>query len=335
MNETIEQKAPRPPGLVPKNVQNYVILGVAVVLILIIWMTSGNGQKSIKSPATSQSNADFSRLNQAKLEEYKNQLAAQERLLREQQALLLGQQPVPPPDAALTERDPTHGQSPTSNPQEALKTQLEMEQRKKDYSSLFSNNVALSYREGSKGTSEAEGFKEFLKLMGKNQNPDASATPETNTPGVVNPFPLFGKMHFPHYPQSSLQAPATTLASPTPSLSQVTGTESKPGIPNLKSQAPKNTDNDNKATGSSYRVLEGTVMETVLLNRINSDFYWSSPVYGDDSRLLSRSTTDLNPGRKQSPRRSRKAGQSGAKASCSGVSSAAHARWLFRQFGSV
>ena len=189
MNETIEQKAPRPPGLVPKNVQNYVILGVAVVLILIIWMTSGNGQKSIKSPATSQSNADFSRLNQAKLEEYKNQLAAQERLLREQQALLLGQQPVPPPDAALTERDPTHGQSPTSNPQEALKTQLEMEQRKKDYSSLFSNNVALSYREGPKGTSEAEGFKEFLKLMGKNQNPDASPTRRNQYTGSCKPIP--------------------------------------------------------------------------------------------------------------------------------------------------
>ena len=46
MNETIEQKDPKPPGLIPKQVQNYVILGVATVLILIIWLTSGGDKKT-------------------------------------------------------------------------------------------------------------------------------------------------------------------------------------------------------------------------------------------------------------------------------------------------
>src|SRR5881296_1460616 len=91
MNEPIEQKAPKPPGLIPKHVQNYVILGVATVLIAIIWLTSGGEKRSLKPTPTAQATPDFSRLNQAKLEEYRNQLAAQERLLREQQALLLGQ----------------------------------------------------------------------------------------------------------------------------------------------------------------------------------------------------------------------------------------------------
>ena len=45
MSETIEQKAQKPPGLIPKQVQNYVILGVATVLIVIIWLTSGSDKK--------------------------------------------------------------------------------------------------------------------------------------------------------------------------------------------------------------------------------------------------------------------------------------------------
>src|SRR4030095_7726183 len=93
MSETIEQKAQKPPGLMPKQLQNYVILGVATVLIVIIWLTSGSDRKAAKQNATPGNSQYLSRLNTAKLEEYKNQLAVQERLLREQQALLLGQQP--------------------------------------------------------------------------------------------------------------------------------------------------------------------------------------------------------------------------------------------------
>ena len=52
MNETIEQKAPKPLGLIPKQVQNYVILGVATVLIVIIWLTSGSDKKSLKHDST-------------------------------------------------------------------------------------------------------------------------------------------------------------------------------------------------------------------------------------------------------------------------------------------
>src|SRR2546430_6096260 len=118
MNETIEQKAPKPTGLIPKYVQNYVILGVATVLIAIIWLTSGGEKRSVKPTPPAQATPDFSRLNQAKLEEYRNQLAAQERLLREQQALLLGQQPPARADEGLAS-SPASTQNrltPSTNP---------------------------------------------------------------------------------------------------------------------------------------------------------------------------------------------------------------------------
>src|SRR5258708_24387328 len=38
---TVENKAPKPAGLLPKNTQQFVILGVAVVMVLIMWLTGG------------------------------------------------------------------------------------------------------------------------------------------------------------------------------------------------------------------------------------------------------------------------------------------------------
>ena len=41
---TVEKKALKPAGLLPKNTQQLVILGVAVVMVLIMWLT-GNGKR--------------------------------------------------------------------------------------------------------------------------------------------------------------------------------------------------------------------------------------------------------------------------------------------------
>jgi len=46
----IQDKAPKPPGLLPKNVQSWLLAGLAVLMILIMWLTGGK-----KSPAPSRS----------------------------------------------------------------------------------------------------------------------------------------------------------------------------------------------------------------------------------------------------------------------------------------
>src|SRR5271169_5501454 len=38
---TVENKAAKPAGLLPRNTQQLVILGVAVVMVLIMWLTGG------------------------------------------------------------------------------------------------------------------------------------------------------------------------------------------------------------------------------------------------------------------------------------------------------
>jgi TolA-binding protein len=47
----IQDKAPKPPGLMPKNVQAWVMLGLAVLMVGIMWLTGGK-----KAPSTPKSN---------------------------------------------------------------------------------------------------------------------------------------------------------------------------------------------------------------------------------------------------------------------------------------
>ena len=50
MNEPIQDKAPKPPGLLPKHVQSWLILGLAVLMVVIMWLTS---PKKPQTPAKS------------------------------------------------------------------------------------------------------------------------------------------------------------------------------------------------------------------------------------------------------------------------------------------
>ena len=234
--------------------------------------------------------SDFSRLNQAKLEEYKNQLAAQERLLREQQALFLGQQPT-----SKTDDHPPPGppqpriQHSYPDPQEALKTQLQLEQQKKDYESLFANNLALSYRQELKQTSETEGFQGVPENDGK----------ECGWEGYGNLRRQFRSSFTSAQAQraeSSLSSSMAYLKNLRPYSSanpSVKGPKNRPANGTARNRAlPAKVDDYNHSTGKQFRVLAGTVLETVLLNRINSDFSGpvncmvTSPVYSHDRQRV-------------------------------------------------
>src|SRR5215471_12419441 len=46
---TLQDKAPKPVGLLPKNVQSWLLAGLAVVMVLIMWVTGG--KKPVPSKA--------------------------------------------------------------------------------------------------------------------------------------------------------------------------------------------------------------------------------------------------------------------------------------------
>src|ERR1700675_26548 len=37
----IQDKAPKPPGLLPKHVQSWLLIGLAVLMVVIMWLTGG------------------------------------------------------------------------------------------------------------------------------------------------------------------------------------------------------------------------------------------------------------------------------------------------------
>ena len=96
----VQEKAPKPPGLLPKNVQSWLLIGLAFLMVAIMWLTGG---KKPQTPAKTASPAAPVQapleVNETKIAEMQNriqelqrqQLVAQSALA--QQTRLLGAAP--------------------------------------------------------------------------------------------------------------------------------------------------------------------------------------------------------------------------------------------------
>src|SRR5882762_6066437 len=96
MNEPIKDQAPKPPGLLPKNVQSWVIVSVAVLMLLIMWLTGGKKQPAVgKMTSPNAPAAAPLEVNETKIAELQNriqemqkqQLAAQTALAQQTRLL--------------------------------------------------------------------------------------------------------------------------------------------------------------------------------------------------------------------------------------------------------
>ncbi len=128
MNEPIQDKAPKPPGLLPKHVQSWLILGLALLMVVIMWLTGPKkAQTSSKSntsvaqaPAPLEVNETQIAELQSRIEELQRQEVVAQNALAQQTRLLggapSGSQPNQASDAggsAPTERgeDPHSGRA--------------------------------------------------------------------------------------------------------------------------------------------------------------------------------------------------------------------------------
>jgi hypothetical protein len=143
----IQDKAPKPAGLLPKNIQSWLLVSLAVLMVLIMWITGG---KKPAAPARAVPSAPAVQapleVNEAKIVEMQNRI---QQLQREQNVAesALAQQ-----TRALAGAEPPSAGSGVSNnggvPERAEDSIL-AERKKRDYLSLFASNVALSYRKNS------------------------------------------------------------------------------------------------------------------------------------------------------------------------------------------
>src|SRR5262249_50663365 len=150
----IQDQTTKPPGLLPKNVQSWLLVGLAVAMVLIMWLTGGK-----KPPAPARSALPLPaveaplEVNEAKIVELQNriqqlqreQIVAENALAQQSRALTAG------PDPQLAAQAP----APVAAPQERAEDSIREERKKRDYLSLFASNVALTYRKNAEGLAHA------------------------------------------------------------------------------------------------------------------------------------------------------------------------------------
>src|SRR5713226_5184725 len=155
---TVENKAPKPAGLLPKNTQQLVILGVAVVMVLIMWLTGG-GKRRATSATAPTAGARIQPPNAATVEDFKQTIQQEQaatrqpisptNLARLQAMGLAGDVPpggtVTPPEGTMPQPGGVvgGGGAGTQPPPDPVK---EDKKKKREYLSLFAPNVAFTYR---------------------------------------------------------------------------------------------------------------------------------------------------------------------------------------------
>jgi type IV secretory pathway VirB10-like protein len=253
---SVRNQTMKPPGILPKNTQTWVIAGLATAMVAAIAL-SGNGSKS-KAPAPLPRQGAVIDPNAARIAEYRNRLEEETRKLAAEEATLnqtkqsaagsdprvaAAMQPGGAPNTYVVQ------QPPPPDDRLSAKRQLEAERERREYSSLFASNVALTFR---KDSQEKE-----------NTSPVASAppVPATTAYPYVYTFP-------PIAPPTNVGASQGVA----PPADQARGR-----TPQAENQDPSDRQRSHAkpdpeltlADGQNYRLLEGTILETILTNRLN------------------------------------------------------------------
>jgi len=280
--QPIQDKAPKPPGLMPKNVQTWVMLGLAVLMVTIMWLTGGKkAQTAPKSGMIAAQTPAPLEVNEGKIAELQSRI---QELQRQQQVALNQQNKF---FGALQSENQTAAAAQVTNPQSAsppTTDPIQDERKRRAYLSLFSSNVALSYR----------------KELARPESAPSAAPPTSNPfglPSLPAQEPNFNQQlaqilqGLPPAPQPI--PPAPPVASSTRPAGTTTAEEVERGASESSSkQTLPNPSALNAAEGKNYVIFEGTILETVLLNRLDGQFTGSveclvtNDIYSHDRQHL-------------------------------------------------
>lgn len=258
----VQDKTPKPPGLLPKNVQSWLLIGLAFLMVAIMWLTGAKKTSTpgkaaaLPPPVQAPVEVDETKVAelQSRIEELqRQQLVAQNALA--QQTRLLG-------TAAQT--DPPSGPqaAPVSPGQQETEDPIQAERKRRAYMALFASNVALTYRP----TPQNRGNTEATAAAPVPSEPDGPG--QLLKPSAVQPQTegVSPQLRLPNDAQG--QAPEPT------------------NNPKPESQAVKTT------SGKTYLLFEGTILESVLINRLDGQFagpvecLLSTDVYSTDRQHL-------------------------------------------------
>ena len=284
MEQAIKDKAPKPAGLVPKNLQAFLLVGLALLMVLVMALTGHKRPAPPTNPQTSPAqnilpvNADKVTDFQKTIEQAQRESApqAEEALLQRQRQLAAqgmgSAQPFPstPYGTPVTSAYPNGAYPPgayaTGSPQpaEGSADPIKDEQQKRTYMSLFSDNVALTYR---KELRTPESNRTPSVLLTQDQLADQASAELAHGQEILAEAQKAGFLP----PQGSSATP--NVATPQ-NAGDSAAKRSDPQASDPK--APDPTVAYQSSDGRKYVLFEGTVLEAVLINRLDGTF--SGPV---------------------------------------------------------
>jgi type IV secretion system protein TrbI len=239
----IQDKTPKPPGLLPKNVQSWLLVGLAVAMVLIMWLTAGKkpvgAPRSLPTPPSVQAPLE---VNEAKIVELQNRI---QQLQREQ---LIAQSTLAQQNRVLgsTSDSQLTATSAAPNSTEHAEDAIREERKKRAYLSLFASNVALTYRKNTEHPPD--------------KNLQMAATPSNapTDPATAQFADLFKSL------QSTIPIPPQPARKESAADSE--RKEERPNPVATPASAPAT------ATGKTYVLFEGAILESVLINRLDGQF---------------------------------------------------------------
>ena len=316
MEQVIKDKASKPAGLIPKNLQAFFIVGLALLMVLVMAITGHRRPTPVgiagaipappsPLPVNTQRVTDFQKdIEQAQRESAPQVEAA---LLQQQRQLVSPSSRVAQPLATnpygtpVTSADPGGTYPPGAYAAalpEATENQpssdpIREEQKKRAYFSLFSDNLALTYRKDSRGVAQSA-----ASSPGENGIPPRVPVQSDAFPAS---FPAQGSGEMPEEAQSLLPAQAAGLIAqrPIPLAAETAPDAALPrtsATPTRFDKAISAGETRKQALpspgGKQYLLFEGTVLEALLINRLDGTFAGpvsclvSNQVYSHDRQHL-------------------------------------------------
>lgn len=283
----IKDKAPKAPGILPKNTQTWVMIAIAVVMILVIGFSGGNPPKP-KATTAAERAAAVVQPSPQRIQDYQHQVADQTRKIQEEQAQLERAKQ----DLAAAKNAAMPGSAPYGSPgypqqsgyppggysgqtqQPAEKSAIQSDKEKRDYTSLFASNLSLSYRKDASGSQPQQRAPSVNQQLENNIRELQQLAAAQQGQGIP-PYPYPGNAM---PPQAAAQQAAPFGGAASAAADQKDEAPQSEKLTGLRGTGKQTKDRPElrQAEGKSHRIFEGTVMETVLTNRLNGDF--SGPV---------------------------------------------------------
>jgi|SRR5579884_401017 len=290
----IEDKAPRPKGVIPKNTQSLVIIGVAVLMIVIMWLT-GDGKKAAPSQTPMVPSVPLvTPTDTSQLQAFKRNIQAEQQAATKEQSHLGWAKPTragqdgsgsypgapqqtgftqpgeeqPAPPAQVSYQGDQPAPPPATNP-------LQADLARRRYLSLFASNVALTYRRGQAAQ----------KLIGRPRRespifPSVNSRESEQGSGADRDAQALRAAE-----ALALMAPPPQGAYPPPAGFQGSAPPNPPSESQQRTRVSQSSDHNpnvpspgefNSSTGRMHILFEGTIIPTILMNRLNGSL--SGPV---------------------------------------------------------